>query len=84
MMLICARPRLWPACWHGRDALLVLFGATGQAKTAGLFSDQESGEAVVAVVAARSVLDVHAGLTGKPAGRDLGLPAPGRACGRPA
>jgi hypothetical protein len=37
--LICARPHLWPARRHGRGAVLVLFGATSQAKTAGLFSD---------------------------------------------
>ena len=34
--------------------MLVLFEATSQAKTAELFSDQESGEAIVTAVAARS------------------------------
>ena len=38
-MFVCARPHLWPARWHGRAAVLVRFAATGQAKTAGLFSD---------------------------------------------
>ena len=75
-MLICGRPCLWPACWHGRDVVLVLFGAISQAKTAGLFSDQDSGEAAVTAVAARSVRDVHAGFNGKPVSRDLGMPDP--------
>ena len=81
-MLICAWSYLWPARWHGRDAVLVLVGAISQAKTAGLFSDQESGEAIVAAVAAGSVLDVHAGLNGKPVSHDFGMRDPGRACGR--
>jgi hypothetical protein len=38
--------------WRGRDAVLVLFGAASQARTAELFSDQESGEAIVTAVAA--------------------------------
>ena len=71
IMLICARPRSWPTCWRGRDAVLVLFGATGQAKTAWLFSDQEGGEAIVTAVAdslrVHGLRTAHAGIASRAA-----------------